>query len=583
MKESILKINSFISNSQRNKLLFLIILLMIGIFLEVFGLGILIPILTLILEPEVLNKNELIKEIFEFLNFTSYDSFLYSFLFFITILYIFKTIYIGYLSYRQNRFIANLIANISNKLFSKYIYAPYNFHLINNSSRLVKNLQLEVYNFSNLCSSIMTIIVESSLLLSIIITLIYVEPIGAIAIGIFFGLLSFVFYQFTKKKIKVWGEERENIDNENSKIILEGFGGIKDINVMGRQMFFTSSFKKNNFIKAQIWSNNATFSQLPRFFLEMISLIGLVGFVIVMLLQGKDVNILITVLGVFVAATFKMIPSLNRIISSAQSLRFHSPSLDILFAELKDIEEIQESPCESKLELQSRIKIKNVSFSYEGAETQTLINLNFEINKGETIGFIGESGSGKSTLVDLLIGLHKPTEGNLYVDDKILSNNLREWQNNIGYVPQKIYLLDDTIQANIAFGIPEEKINIKQIKKIINLVQLEEFILKLEKGLLTKVGERGVQLSGGQQQRIGIARALYDNPDLLILDESTSALDVNTEKAVMKSINKLKGKKTILIVSHRISTLDKTDKIYSLNEGKITIWNQQANLRKNEK
>ena len=583
MKESILKINSFISNSQRNKLLFLIILLMIGIFLEVFGLGILIPILTLILEPEVLNKNELIKEIYEFLDFTSYMSFLYSFLFFTTILYIFKTIYIGYLSYRQNRFIANLIADISNKLFFKYIYAPYNFHIKNNSSRLVKNLQLEVYNFSNVCSSIMTIIVESSLLLSIIITLVYIEPIGAITIGIFFGLLSFIFYQFTKKKMKVWGEERENIDNKNSKIILEGFGGIKDINVMGRQMFFTSSFKKNNFIKAQVWSNNATYSQMPRFFLEMISLIGLVGFVIVMLLQGKDVNILITVLGVFVAATFKMIPSLNRIISSAQSLRFHSPSLNILFAELNEIQEIQGSPCESKLELQSKIKIKNVSFSYKGAEKKVLINLNFEINKGETIGFIGESGSGKSTLVDLLIGLHQPTEGNFYVDDKILSNNLREWQNNIGYVPQKIYLLDDTIQANIAFGIPEENINIKQIKKIINLVQLEEFILNLEKGLLTKVGERGVQLSGGQQQRIGIARALYNDPDFLILDEATSALDTNTEKAVMKSINKLKGKKTILIVSHRISTLDKTDKIYSLNEGKITVWNQRENLRKNEK
>ena len=322
---------------------------------------------------------------------------------------------------------------------------------------------------------------------------------------------------------------------------------------------------------------------MPRFFLEMISLIGLVGFVIVMLLQGKDVNILITVLGVFVAATFKMIPSLNRIISSAQSLRFLRSSIDILYTELKDIEKIQELPCESKLELQSRIQFKNVFFSYEGAGKKALINLNFEINKGETIGFIGESGSGKSTLVDLLIGLHQPTQGNIYVDDKILSNNLREWQNNIGYVPQKIYLLDDTIQANIAFGIPEENININQIKKIINIVQLEEFILNLEKGLLTKVGERGVQLSGGQQQRIGIARALYNDPDFLILDEATSALDTNTEKAVMKSINKLKGKKTILIVSHRISTLDKTDKIYSLNEGKITVWNQRANLRKNEK
>tara|TARA_B110000459_G_C16594009_1_gene487674 strand:+ start:316 stop:2055 length:1740 start_codon:yes stop_codon:yes gene_type:complete len=570
VKEMIIKINSFISSTQRNKLLFLIVLLIIGIILEVFGLGILVPILTLILEPEVLNKNEIIKEIYETLGFTSYISFIYSFLFFITLLYIFKTFYIVYLSYRQNRFVANLVAYISNMLFSKYIFAPYSFHLTNNSSGLVKNIQVEVHNFWNLCISIMTLIVESSLLLSIIITLIYIEPFGAITIGVFFGIFSSVFYQFTKKKIKIWGEERENIDNKNSKIIIEGLGGIKDINVMGRHIFFTESFRKNNFIKAQLWSNNATLSQLPRFFLEMISLIGLVGFVILMLLQGKDVNILITVLGVFVAATFKMIPSLNRIISAAQTLKFYSPSLDILFAELKEIRETQESPTKSKLEFQSRVTIKNVSFSYEGVEEKALKNLNFEINKGETIGFIGESGSGKSTLVDLLIGLHQPTEGNLYIDDKILSNNLREWQNNIGYVSQNIYLLDDTIQSNIAFGIPEEKIDINQINEIINLVQLEEFILKLEKGLLTKVGERGVQLSGGQRQRIGIARALYNNPDILILDEATSALDTKTEKAVMKSINKLKGKKTILIISHRISTLSKTDKIYSLNEGKIS-------------
>ena len=368
----------------------------------------------------------------------------------------------------------------------------------------------------------------------------------------------------------MWGKLRQELDTQVSKIALEGLSGIKDLLILGRTSFFIDEYFKKNYLKARIVSNQGTVSQIPRFFLELISIAGLVSFIILLLFQGKDTSSLITILGVFVAATFRMIPSLNRIIAAVQSLKYYSPALDVICEELKLADDKIELLNDVELySFKNKIEFKNVHF-YFNERNKILNGINFVIEKGKTIGIIGESGSGKSTFVDLLIGLHKPKKGEIIIDGNSGLQMKQTWRNNIGYVSQSIYLTDDTIENNIALGVLESDINKDKIIEILNQVRLEDLIRELELGIHTKVGERGVQLSGGQRQRIGIARALYHNPEILILDEATSALDSETETEVMKSLNYFRGKKTIIMIAHRLSTLSECDEIWKIENGVIS-------------
>lgn len=569
MISTLKKINFLITKRQRKGLVILTLLLFVGMILEVFGLGILIPALSIILEPEMVEKTPLISSIRNYFSEFSNQNFIFLFLGTVVIVYFVKSLFIIFLTYKQNRFLTNITAYTSNNLFSIYLSQPYKFHLNRNASELIKNIQIEINHYYIFLLSLITILIEGGFIFSVLLTLIYIEPFGAIFIGIFYGLLSVFFLQFTKRKLKAWGSLREDFDGQVSKIALEGLGGIKDLLILGKATSFIEEFSKKNYLKARLNANQATVSQMPRFYLELISVVGLVSFIMVLLFQGKETTSLISILGVFVAATFRMIPSLNRVIAAIQTMKFFSAALDIIYNEINSYTQVK--TFENSLEnfkFKSEIEFRKVNFSFS-EKSVVLKNTNLKINKGQTIGIIGESGSGKSTLVDLLIGLHKPTSGEIFIDGKKDFQLKQSWRNKIGYVSQSIYLTDDTIKNNIAFGVTEDKIDIARIKQLIKDVQLDEFIKTLELGIETKVGERGVQLSGGQRQRIGIARALYNQPEILVLDEATSALDSETEKEVMESINNLKGKKTIIMIAHRISTLIKADIIYEVKNNQI--------------
>tara|TARA_B110000977_G_C11090040_1_gene496385 strand:- start:7635 stop:9359 length:1725 start_codon:yes stop_codon:yes gene_type:complete len=569
MISTLKKINFLITKRQRKGLIILTLLLFVGMILEIFGLGILIPTLSLILDSEMIEKTSYISSIKSFLPVFSNQNFTILFLGVVTLLYFIKALFLVFLTHKQNRFLANISSSISNNLFSFYMSQPYSFHLNRNASELIKNIQVEIGYLAYFLFSFITIFIEAGFALSVLGTLVYIEPLGAISIGVFYGFLSVIFLQFTKRKLNNWGKLRQDIDAQVSKTALEGLGGIKDLLILGKISFFTEEFSKKNYLKARVTSNHGTFSQIPRFYLELISLVGLISFIILLLYQGKDTTSLITVLGVFVAATFRMIPSLNRIIGATQSLKYYYPSLDIIYKELKMHTEISNEFNQIEdFNLHDGIEFKNVNFRFVKGN-KILKGIDLKINKGETIGIIGESGSGKSTLIDLLIGLHKPTSGQIFIDGVSNFQTNQSWRNKIGYVSQSIYLTDDTIKNNIALGIPEIKINERRINELLKKVKLEKFINNLELGLNTKVGERGVQLSGGQRQRIGIARALYNDPDVLILDEATSALDAETERGVMKSFNSLRGGKTIIMIAHRLTTLKDCDDIYKIENGRI--------------
>ena len=569
MLSTLKKINALITKRQRKGLLILSLLLFIAMILEIFGLGILIPLLSVILQPEMIDTNPLIFSVRTFFSEFSNQEFVFLFLGFIVILYFLKSVFIVYLSHKQNRFLTGITANISNNLFKSYLSQPYSFHLKKNASDLIKNIQIEINYFHSFIQALITITIEAGFVLSILATLIYIEPFGAICIGIFYGLLSLIFLKFTKKKLNDWGELRQTLDNQVSKIVLDGLGGIKDLMISGKTAFFIDRYSSKNKLKARLNANQATVSVIPRFYFEFISILGLVSFILILLIQERSPTNLISILGVFVAATFRMIPSLNRIIASLQTLKYYLPSVDLIYSEIilqSNNSKILNS--NKDFSFQHEINFKKINFKFT-EDLYVLKDLNLNIKKGQTIGIIGESGSGKSTLIDLLLGLHEPISGEILIDGSINCQLRQTWRNKIGYVSQSIFLIDDSIKNNIAFGVPENKINEERINRIIKDVRLDKFIQNLAIGLDTKVGERGVQLSGGQRQRIGIARALYNEPEILILDEATSALDTETENEVMDSIYSLKGNITIIMIAHRLSTLSGANIIYELKDNQI--------------
>ena len=570
------KLNFLLSKKQRGSLIYITILLFFGMVLEIFGLGVIVPMLTFILEPDSLGqflKNSIfIKNI----GITNQSNFLYFFLIGIVLLYVIKTIVIIYLVYKQNRFITDLYSDFSVNLFNSYINQNYSFHLNKNSSILVKNIQVEVNLFRSFLSSWITIVIETSLLLAIMLTLIFIEPIGALSIGLFFSILSIVMFSISKKKLKTWGKKREVIDSSISKHILETFGGIKDILILGRKNYFEKYFFKVSRERSRILKNYLTISQTPRYFFELVAIFGLVGFIFIMILIGKDNTELIAILGVFVAATFRMIPSFNRIFSAFQNAKYYTSSVDLMYKEFKSFERNERPTNYTKSkDFNNKIEIRNLTFSYLKSKDLVLKKINLTINKGDSIGIIGESGSGKSTLVDLLMGLYKPKDGKIMIDGVDIHNNTRNWQNKIGYVPQSIFLTDDSILKNIALGIDENLIDFELINSVVKASQLEKFIHSLDEGINTLVGERGVQLSGGQLQRIGIARALYNQPEILILDEATASLDYTTEINVMEAIKNIKKDKTLIIVAHRLTTIDDCDYIYKIEKGELNLKNQK--------
>ena len=571
MFERIYNIKYLLNRREQFILVILAFLLLIGMFLEVLGIGILVPTLEIITDPEMGLANEWVQRAIIFFKINNTSEVIIYLLTSIIFIYFIKTVFLVFLNHKQNIFLFNLNTSLSSKLFGLYLNQSYTFHLYRNSAELHKHIQTDIPYFNSFCTSLIIVVTEFSLLLSILISIIWIEPIGAIFIGVFFLILSILFFSYTKSKMSIWGEKRRTLEEKISKITLEGLRGFKELKLFNRTGHYLNDFSHKKKDLSIISANFTTFNLMPRYFLELISVIVLIGYILIMLIQERPLGTLIATLGIFVAATFKMIPSINKILSSMQNLKYYSSAIDGLIAEFKNSSKgIQENISVLKqINLKNKITVKDLFFKYNKNQNWILKGINLEINKGTIIGFIGPSGSGKSTFIDLFVGLLTPNSGKIILDNIEVHADPSSWQKQLGYVPQNIFLSDSTIIENIAFGIPKNSIDIKKIKNALISAQLLDFVESLPNGVYTKVGEAGVQLSGGQRQRIGIARALYNNPEILILDEATSALDMKTEEEVMDSIDLLKGKKTIIIIAHRLNSLKGCDIIYEINRGEL--------------
>lgn len=537
--------------------------------LEFFGLGVLIPLLNILLDYNVFTQNEHLKTFRGFFPQISDQKFILSLLLLIVIFYIVKTCFLVLLAFKQNRFLSFLNASIFNQLFSSYLSQPYEYHLKVDSSDLVKNIQVEASYFFTFMTSLINVFIEGGLIFSIFIILIIIEPFGTLALTCFLFFLTIIFYKLTKKRLELWGQIRQQLDLNSAKIVTEGLGAIRDLIISGRVNFYAKKFNDLSFIKARITSNHILFTQLPRFYFELASISGLVLFISVLIFTEKSTIALITTLGVFVAGVFRALPSLNRLVTSIQNLKFYKASVDIIYNELVSFKPVNlKQSTSEKTEFQEKISVENVTFKY--GDKTVLEDISFDIFKNQSIGIIGESGAGKSTLVDLIVGLQRPYGGKILIDNKDLNTISNHWMSRIGYISQNIFLVNDTIENNIVLGISRDEISSLRINQIIDQVQLTSYINDLPYGLKTKVGEKGIQISGGQKQRIGIARALYLNPEILILDEATSALDNDTEESILNLIELFKKTKTIIIISHNIHNLKFCDKIYRIENKKIT-------------
>lgn len=565
------KVIYIVPNEFKKNFIFLLFLMIIGMLFEILGLGIVIPILGLILTPDISVDYPQLKPILEYLNNPTQKELILGGILTLISIYIVKSIFIVYLTKFQSKFGSRLCANLSRELFNGYVKQSYVFHLANNSSRLIKNIQVETIQFLDLVRAVMTIMVEVTIIIGVACLLIYSEPIGALIIISFFVISTALFQNSSKKKLISWGTKRQFYELNMMKNLAEGLNGIKDVKVLNKENYFIDNYVKNNFEYHELNMKYHSVKQYPRVFLEILSVAGLMGLVFLMILQGRSPGVIMPIIGVFAASAFRLMPSFNKIIVSVQTFRFSQPIINVLFKELENIRgnNQYERGKVSIIDFKNSINIECLDFQYPSASEKTLSNFNLTIHKGQSIGILGPSGSGKSTFVNLFLGLLHPQSGSINVDNISIESDIVGWRNIIGYVPQTIYLIDDTIISNIAFGVSSEDVDLDRINEVIKLSQLTSFIDQLPEGLNTNVGERGVKISGGQLQRIGIARALYNNPSILVLDESTSALDNFTEKEIMKSVELLLSESiTVIIIAHRLSTLDKCDIVYRLEKRK---------------
>lgn len=469
----------------------------------------------------------------------------------------------------QKGFSAALSGRLSQRLFTIYLRQPYLFHLQHNSSTLMRNSRNANVVVTGGIDPTLVLLTDGLVAIALFTLLIIVEPVGTMITLVAFGVGAWIFQLLTRRRIERWGDQRNLHDGMILQHLQQGLGGAKDVKVLGREREFLDQHDKHLKESLRINRVYSVLQTVPRMYMEILTIAGLAALVISMVLQKQSFTEIIPTLGLFAAAAFRVMPSINRLLGALQTLIYSRSIIASVYADFKldapdDLELVTIRPFSDQLEL------KSVTFQYPTANAPSLQDVSLIVRRGEAVGFVGPSGAGKSTLVDVILGLFAPTTGAVIVDGEDIQQNLRNWQNQIGYVPQSIYLTDDTLRRNVAFGLGDESIDENLVRNAIRLAQLEEFVDSLPENLDTVVGERGVRLSGGQRQRIGIARALYHNPSILVLDEATSSLDTPTEHGVMQAVQALQGSKTVIIVAHRLSTVEYCDRLYRIEASRLT-------------
>ena len=566
------KLNYIFTRKEKICLVGVFFLILIGSFMELLGVSVFLPFIQVMMEPERIQGEAYLRYFYDLLHFQSTDHFLIALGALICIVYLLKNTYLTVMQNAMLKFSYTTRMQLATKLLTTYMAEPYTFHLNRNISELQRSLQYDTMQFMQLINSALQVLTEIAVVICLGVYLVYTSPtISVVILGLIVICVG-LFVMISKKYSQKIGAQNEAYNAQLYQWINQSLGGIKEVKVLNREKFFVDSYKDVYRKLIRGAKNNEMLAAIPKYILETVCIIGMIIAVIGKLLWGRrDMTAFMMQISAFAVAAFRLLPSVGKINAYFNNIMYSLPSLDFIYKDLKEIENfVPEDTAKKDVELwhlESSIKLNEISYAYAGTDKNILENVNLTIHKGETVALIGSSGAGKTTLADVFLGLLIPQNGAILVDGKNIYENMDSWHHMLGYIPQTIYLSDDTIRNNVAFGIKEEDIDEKAVIEALKKAQLYEFVQTLDQGLETFVGDRGVRLSGGQRQRIGIARALYYDPEVLVLDEATSALDTETETAVMEAIDSLKGHKTMVIIAHRLSTIRNADSIYEVTNG----------------
>ena len=565
--ETLRKLWALVPPNMRFQTIWQVLLMIVGSVLEMIGIALIMPIVTVITDSTNGTNNSILKPVYVRLGILKSTDIVVFVLLLLAFVFAVKSVFSVYLNWAQIDFGRRIEQDISSKLFQSFMNRPYLFHLQRNSADLIYSINTEVGQFSGAIVLILSVLSETLVVAALGVLVLYTNLWASISTLLMLLVAAIIYNRVVRRQLNSLAVTLKKESPKKIQYVSQGFGGIKDVTVLGLSESFTTQFDKQNFLLGKTASRYGLLTKVPAIWIEFVAVLGLVVTILVMLTQETDPTRIAPVLGLLTAVSFRFVPSTNRLIVATNRLRVVRPAIDSIY------NEVQSSSDRVKLvhlgAFKSQIEMRNLSFSYPNTITPSLQNTNVVVRKGETVGFIGPSGAGKSTLVDVILGLLPPTSGELLIDGIDMYKNNLEWQSTIGYVAQSIYLIDDTIRRNVAFGIAEHEIDEDALERALKSAQLWDFVDGLPEKTQTIVGERGVRVSGGQRQRIGIARALYHEPQVLVLDEATSSLDIETETEVMSAIRALHGFKTILIVAHRLSTVQHCDRVYKIEDATI--------------
>lgn len=571
------KLNAVLSKKQKGRVVILLFMILIGAIMETLSISMIVPVISAIIEPNAFFENELLIWMSGILHLETAEEFIIFMIITMIILFAVKNIYMLLLYYVQFSFICNNQYRISRDLLQIYLNKPYEFYLNANTSDVLRTVYSDttgVFSLLLQCIQLATEVIVGGCLCLV---LLKVDAVMTLMIAVLLVGVTLISNGLLKPRLQKIGSESREKQSLMYGSIIQCVMGIKDVKIFAKEGFFLDSYKKFGKRYYNLSRNNSVLGAAPRLLIESVSICGILGYLAVMLSRGNDITGMIPQLSAFAVAASRLMPCANRASTYLSSIAYYKPTLDFVYENVevpqktvKD-EEVQIVKKAQRLTYRDKIEIKNLSYRYPNSDKYIFDKAQMTIPIGKSVGIVGPSGSGKTTAVDIMLGLLDAESGEVLCDGKDVFEQYAGWLQNIGYIPQTINLIDDTLRANVAFGVELEKIDEDRLWQVLEEAQMKDFIMGLPEGLDTKIGERGVRLSGGQRQRIGIARALYHNPELLILDEATSALDNDTEAAIMEAIDNFHGKKTMLIIAHRLKTIENCDMIYKVDGGKIVL------------
>ena len=587
LKKILTELNYILTPKQKRQYVLVCLVALVGSIWELLGVSAILPLMETVMKPEESATKWYTRAIGYFMDISDSRKVMTVLGIIIIIIYVIKNLYLMFSSYIQAWYSTAVQRDLSLKMADTYLRSSYLFHVNVNSSILIRTVNQDVVGVFAMCFFLFRMIAELFTCAAISIYIIVLDPILAVSLVGILGLCMLFLFKGMKKIVKLIGVISQECEGQMLQYLSQAFNGIKEIMVMNRQKYFLESFEGACSENARAAKKSNFLNVIPMYVYEVVCIGGLIAIVVLRLHMVDDTADYITKLAGVAMAAFRLFPSVGRMTTNVNAITYNRPRLDAIYDMLRQIEDDKDNHLRDEgsdkgksLSFNDALKINNISFKYPTGHDNVLDGLSLTIKKGESVALIGPSGAGKTTLADVILGLLPPDKGNIEIDGEDVYSNLLVWSKLVGYVPQSVYLTDDTIRANVAFGIRKEDIDEEKVWHAVREAQLEDFVKGLENGLDSMVGESGVRISGGQRQRIAIARALYENPEILVLDEATSALDTETETAVMEAIDSLHGSKTMIIVAHRLSTIRNCDSIYEISGG-VAVKKDKAEVLKN--